>query len=326
MATIIIRAQEEFDALPDKFTEFTYIEIRSPKRIIINKARGNSSVEAWGNSSVVAWGNSSVEARENSSVEAWGNSSVEARGNSSVVARENSSVVAWENSSVEARENSSVVARENSSVVARENSSVVAWGNSSVEAWGNSSVEARENSSVVAWENSSVVARGQALVRAFSTAIKLVLHDLAILSIPADSKLKFKSEKTCLIQRYETPKYLDREGVPIIKKSVILFKQVSQDFKTQENTRNETVWKIGSTVTHPNWKPEMGECGEFKYHACSRPYFCDDFRNRRGDRYIAIRIKVDDLYEWENGDYPHKIAFREGNVLYECTKHGKKKE
>jgi hypothetical protein len=137
---ITIKTQAEFDKLPDKFERYTYINIKSTERIVVNKARENSSVEAWGNSSVEAW--------ENSSVVAWENSSVEARENSSVVARENSSVVARGNSSVETRENSSVVAWGNSSVEARENSSVVARGNSSVVAWG--------NSSVVAWDCASV--------------------------------------------------------------------------------------------------------------------------------------------------------------------------
>ena len=276
MKEIIVKTQAEFDALPDKFTEYTRILLEG--RISVNNARENSSVEARGNSSVVARGNSSVVARENSSV----------------VARGNSSVVAWENSSVVARENSSV--------------------------------EARENSSVVARENSSVVARGQSLVRVFSSAIKLVLHGFSILSIPINLDLKFKYEKTCVIQRYETPKFLDREGVEEKRKTVVLFKKVSADFKTQENTRNETLWALGSTVTHPAWNPGGAECGEGKFHACSRPYFCDEFRSQRGDRYIAIKIHVTDLHEWEGGNYPHKIAFRKGKVLYECDRHGRKVE
>ena len=185
--TIVVTNQSELDSLPERFDNYTKIEIKASVRIIVQRARGNSSVVARENSSVVA--------RENSSVVAWENSSVEARGNSSVVARENSSVDAWGNSSVEARENSSVEARGNSSVEARENSSVDAWenssvearGNSSVVARGNSSVEARGNSSVVARGNSSVVARGNSsvvawencVVRAFSE-IKIKLKQFAV--------------------------------------------------------------------------------------------------------------------------------------------------
>jgi hypothetical protein len=191
------------------------------------------------------------------------------------------------------------------------------------KAWGNSSVEAWENSSVVAWGNSSVVAWGQALVRCFSPLIKLAMHGFSILSIPINIDLKFKYEKTCIIQRYDIPKFLDREGIGEKQKSVILFKRVSSDFKTQEQTKNETPWTVGSTVTHPDWNPTKSECGEGKLHACSRPYFCDEFRSARGDKYVAIKIKVEDLYEWPNADYPHKIAFREGKVLYQCDRFGK---
>ena len=105
---IIVKSQDELDAIPLDFKGRIYIEFGTFRNKAIVKNRYYSSVVA----------------RENSSVEAWGNSSVEAWGNSFVVARENSSVVARENSSVEAWGNSFVVARENSSVVARENSSV----------------------------------------------------------------------------------------------------------------------------------------------------------------------------------------------------------
>jgi hypothetical protein len=345
---IVISTQAEFDALPKNFEEFTKIVIRDTKFRISVVARENSSVEAWGNSSVVARGNSSVVARENSSVVArgnssvvaWGNSSVVARGNSSVVARENSSVEAWENSSVVAwgnssvvaRENSSVVARENSSVVARENSSVVAWENSSVEAWGNSSVVARENSSVVARENSSVVARenssvearGNSVVRAFSNFSKIVLFGFSVaIVIPSITvKIEKKSEHA-YIQHVQEQGWFERNGVDKTP-TVILYKRVSHDFKTQENTENETVWTIGSTVTHPAWNPKSEECGKGKFHACSKPYFCDEFRTTPKDRYIALSVKLEDTHAWEeNPQYPYKIALKEAKVLYECNRFGK---
>jgi hypothetical protein len=209
-------------------------------------------------------------------------------------------------------------------VEAWENSSVVARGNSSVEAWGNSSVVAWENSSVVAWENSSVVARGNVCVRIFSGIKTLSLFGFSVLFQPFDLKFKFKKEKTCLVQKFIPQKYLDREGIKQEKGFVVLFKKTSKYFYTQENTVNQTLWAIGGTVTHPDWRPTLKECGEGKFHACSRPYFCDEFRSQQGDRYIAVKIKVTDLYEWEKPDYPHKIAFREGNVLYEVNKYGKK--
>jgi hypothetical protein len=105
---------------------------------------------------------------------------------------------------------------------------------------------------------------------------------------------------------------------------ITLYKKVSKDYKTQEGTKNETLWAIGSTVTHSAWSPTNGECGGGKFHACSRPYFCDEFRNKPGDRYIAVSIKLEDLYEWkDNPGYPHKIGFRMGTVMYECGRFGK---
>ena len=192
-------------------------------------------------------------------------------------------------------------ARDNSSVVARDNSSVVARGNSSVEAW------------------------GQAIVRVFSDLVKIIMHGYSVLSIPVNININVKHDKTYIIQRYERQKYLEREGVKINRGNVILFKKVSSEYKTQEGTVNETKWPIGRIVTHPEWDPTKSECGEGKYHACSRPYFCDEFRNEQGDKYIAVRIKLNDLFEWENPIYTHKIAFREGKVLYECDRFGRKR-
>jgi hypothetical protein len=103
---------------------------------------------------------------------------------------------------------------------------------------------------------------------------------------------------------------------------VTLFKRVSKDFLTQEGTINQTEWKIGSTVIHDAWDPSSGECGAGKFHACSRPYFCDEFRSDDGDLYVAIRVAVADLHAWENASYPHKIAFRECVVLHQCDRFG----
>ena len=100
---------------------------------------------------------------------------------------------------------------------------------------------------------------------------------------------------------------------------------MSSDLKTQEGTVNETVWEIGKTLSHVSWSPKVSECGEGKFHACSRPYFCDEFRFNKDDKYVAIRVKVKDLHAWQgNTQYPHKIAFRAGTVLYQCDKFGNK--
>lgn len=53
------------------------------------------------------------------------------------------------------------------------------------------------------------------------------------------------------------------------------------------------------------------------------PYFADEFRNNSGDRYVAVKIVLKDLFEWKDEpEYPHKTGFRKGEVLYECDRYG----
>ena len=153
---------------------------------------------------------------------------------------------------------------------------------------------------------------------------KLLLFGFSVVSIPFDFKFSFKKSKNAKIQRYRfIDNFFEREGIKKTKK-VILFKRVSKDFKTQEDIPNETLWAIDSTVEHKEWKPESDECGAGKFHAVSRPYFGDEFRSTQGDKYVAIEIKIEDLYEWKKPEYPHKIGFRAGKVLYECDRYGNK--
>ena len=120
--------------------------------------------------------------------------------------------------------------------------------------------------------------------------------------------------------------YIKRYKLKVNDGKVILYKRVSKDFLTQTGKPWETHWKIGSTLVHPNWNPGKNECGPGKFHACARPFWCEFFRNRKGDKYIAIEIKVKDLFEWkkERPVFPQKIAFRCGKVLYECDRYGNK--
>jgi len=64
MKIIDITTQEEFDALPDVFDEYTQINIRSKANvwITVNKARESSHVVARESSHVVARGSSHVDA------------------------------------------------------------------------------------------------------------------------------------------------------------------------------------------------------------------------------------------------------------------------
>jgi hypothetical protein len=179
----------------------------------------------------------------------------------------------------------------------------------------------------VAWGNSSVEAWENVAVRVLSGCVKkIVLYGFAVAFIAAtlDVKIEKKSEH-CHIQVTKDLGWFERNAVEQTP-TVTLYKRVSKDLKTQENTANETTWTIGTTLTIPKWNP-ASECGPGNFHACSRPYFCDQFRSNTGDRYIAVEIKLEDLHEWkDNPEYPYKIAFKSGTVLYECDKFGKEKK
>ena len=113
--------------------------------------------------------------------------------------------------------------------------------------------------------------------------------------------------------------YIDRFKIKVSRNKIYLYKRVSHDFKTQEGTKNETLWKVGSTLIHPNWNPTGKECGEGKFHACAKPHWCNAFRSKKDDKFIKIEVNVKDLHEWKNGDYPQKIAFRKGKVIEEIS-------
>jgi hypothetical protein len=280
--TITVKTQAELDALPEAFEEVTAIEIRARGcGIAVRKHRENSQIVARGDTWIVAWKNSRIVARENSRVDAWDNSWV--------VAFENSRVEAWENSWVIAMGDSRVHASENSRVEAREHSRIVAWENSRVVAVENSRVEANENSLVDIWDQAEATGLGK--INVFKS------------NIPRDGSVE---------------KWITSEFVKVEKGFATLYKRVSREFRTQEGTENETLWLPGTRVEHANWNPGEEECGAGKFHACSRPYFCDRFRNGPGDKYIVIKVEVEDLVAWKNAVYPHKIAFRRGEVIGEC--------
>ena len=306
--TIIVATQQEWDALPDSFPEAATIEIRTACTITIHKVPESSHVVARESSHVVAWGSSHVAARESSHVVAWGSSHVEA----------------WGSSHVAAWESSHVAARGSSHVAAWESSHVVAWGSSHVEAWGSSHVEAWESSHVAAWGSSHVVAWGQTITHHNSDTAP-VLHGQAVCFRYPETPAPLASNE-CTVITVHPPKglagWLGANGVMQCDGAIILYKRVSAQYKTQENTRNETTWAIGATLNHPAWCPTSNEYGEGKYHACSRPYFCDEFRHAPDDVYVAIRVQLTDLYAWDGGHYPHKIAFRSGTVLHRVNSWG----
>ncbi len=327
MTNIIkITTQAEWDTLPDKFNEFTEIQIYG--KIEIKTARDNSQVTAWDNSQVTARDNSQVTAWDNSQVTAWDDSQVTVWNSSQVTALGNSRVTAWENNRVTAWGNSQVTVRDNSQVTARDNSQVTAWDNSQVTAWDDSQVTAWGNSQVTAWGNSQVTAQGNVALHNHSEWTTLILFGFSVCWLIKTTKKITRKNKSALVIEPKKPQttneWLKTQGINKNGDKIILFKRVSEDFKTQETTPNETTWKINETITHQNWSPKQKECGEGKFHACSYPYFCDKFRDKKNDKYIAIEILIKDLFVWKNPKYPYKIAFRKGKVLYECNTFGQK--
>ena len=161
---------------------------------------------------------------------------------------------------------------------------------------------------------------------AIDLSVKLAakLFGYATIAIPFNLKAKITAAKTACVRRVkQIDDWFELNGIEK-QKEIILYKRVSSDFKTQEGTENETEWKIGSTLIHPSYQPETDECGKGKFHACSRPYFCDEFRDAPKDRYIALAVKLSDTYAWPKPQYPHKIGFGRGKVLYECDRFGEK--
>jgi len=170
----------------------------------------------------------------------------------------------------------------------------------------------------VAWDNVGI--------HNFSAETSFELFGFAVAwLIAAAKKIEVKSKNAQVIKparKTGVDGWLDDESIAEKDGFAVLYKRVSSEFKTRENEEGETLWEAGLTLEHEAWAPEEEECGAGKFHACSRPYFCDEFRDKAGDRYVAIRVAVEDMYAWPNAEYPHKIAFRKGAVLYECDRFG----
>jgi hypothetical protein len=197
--------------------------------------------------------------------------------------------------------------------VAWESAHVVAWGSAHVEAWGSAHVEA--------WDSAHVVARNHVTVQQSDySVVELSGFSVCVARTP---RYVTTQSTGALVRLFQEEPYLEREGVPADDGHVVLFKRVSSDWLTQENTENQTRWEPGTTVEHPRWDPGVDECGPGKFHGVSVPFFADEFRHEEGDRYVAIRVAIADLHEWPNPRYPHKVAFRRGVVLHECDWYGK---
>ena len=323
MNIIEIKTQEDFDKLPSTFSEFTEIRITG-KYIAVNRVVGSSTVTAYGSSTVTAYDSSTVTAYGSSTVTAYGSSTVRAYGSSTVRAYGSSTVTAYGSSTVRAYGSSTVTAYGSSTVTAYDSSTVRAYDSSTVRAYDSSTVTAYDSSTVTAYDSSTVTAYDSSCIHNHSLSAILELFGFSVAILLCKAKKITRRNKTVTVV---TPKkktgvnlWLEDHGIAANTKYVTLYKRVSKDFKTQENTANETLWTLGATLIHPAWDPKKEECGGGKYHACPEPFFCDQYRDKADDKYIAIEVAKADLYAWPNGSHPHKIAFRKGTVLYEVKK------
>lgn len=71
----------------------------------------------------------------------------------------------------------------------------------------------------------------------------------------AKGKVQKKSKNATVIQPEKsvgTIEWLEEQGIEQEDESVVLFKRVSSNMKTQEDTSNETTWMVGSELDHPS--------------------------------------------------------------------------
>ena len=180
-----------------------------------------------------------------------------------------------------------------------------------------------------AYDSATVTAYGSATVTAYDSGTTLTLLGFAVGVLFAKARVAKRGKNAVVVRQAprpakDLPEWIEFNLATKQRGKLILFKRVSKDFQTQEGTDNETLWRPGSVVEHPDWSPKHQECGEGKYHACASPFFCDQYRSSVGDRYVAIEVAARDTYVWPHAQHPHKIAFRKGRVLYECDAEGKK--
>jgi hypothetical protein len=309
MAKILISNQEEFDRI--KIIQYDDEVIFESNSILVNcvlevygilRLKGNNYCDRSNNRYILLKGNGQVHS------ESWSSSQVH------IVSMDSSQVhsVSWDSSQVH--------------IVSMDSSQVHSDSRDSSQVHSESMDSSQVHS--VSWDSSQVhiVCYNYSIIFANRLA-SLYIRGYSVALLPDDFVIKINKEDTCVVQRYKVQEsFFERNRVKVENGVCVLYKKVSKKYKTQEDTRNETVWTIGSIVEHKQWEPTGSECGEGKFHACSRPYFCDEFRNNVGDKYIAIEVRMENVCEWKNPEYPHKIGFRKGLVVYECDKYGNKKE
>lgn len=304
------------------------------------------SIEVFNNSIVEVfnppggWGGVGVWATDNSKITVRNNNSTHLRGNccatvygGSITVSENSHLTAYENAHISTYDDCTVKCFE-SILTAIECNKVIAVNckidaigkNMTIKAFGKTYIGISGlafNNNILLYDTSSADSH--------SADNNIYLHGHSYLRNYCINAKAFRISPFSVVSFVESRlglklwRWLEEFGCEIIDENfVILYKRVSHDFKTQEHTCNETLWTIGTTLNHKAWNPIDYECGSGKFHACPEPIYCDAFRSLSNDRYIAIKINIDDLYLWNSTEpsYPDKIAFKAGEVLYECDVFG----
>ena len=303
MNCVEVKTQEEFDAAA-KIGACIYVGAG------YFTAHGSATVTAYDSATVRAYGSATVRAYGSATVTAYGSATVTAHGSATVTAHDSATVRAYGSATVTAYGSATVTAYGSATVTAHGSATVRAHDSATVRAYGSATVTAHDSATVRAHDSATVVLRGLAVLFLFSLGVRVL-----------------GCGPRCVIQRclpFETlDEYLESESVQCVDKWVLVYKRVSEEWLTQERTERETCWKPGLTVTHENFQPQSGEFGAGKFHACSLPIYCDEFRSEPTDRYVAIRVKRRDLAFWPRGNYRHKIGFRKGEVLFECDRDGR---
>ena len=171
-----------------------------------------------------------------------------------------------------------------------------------VEARDSAHVVARDSAHVVAWDSAHVVARDSATCSKRSQLVDAHGNVFDFTKYPKTVK-----------------EWLDKYEVKIDKGHVTLYKGTDGNYKT----RNNTQWDIGKVMVAPDWEKITNiECGK-ALHFCHHPICCEQFLTVK--HYLACKVKVSDIVIYKNQpEYPDKIRSKQGLVLYECDRWGKR--
>jgi hypothetical protein len=328
MKTLTIKNQSKWDALPPRFEEFTVLEIRGEKSIVIKEIPKNSRAELWGDSRVelwgdscavlreksraVLWGDSRVELWENSHAELWENSHAELWGDSHAELGENShaelwgdsSAILWGNSRAILRDNSHAELGGDSSAELRDKSRAVLWGDSSAILWGDSRAELRDksravlwgNSSAVLWDKSRAVLWENSLAKVFSKESQITANHHSVVVLEGVVAQIHNGPDTHIIKReafcHNIESFQQTYGLILTENGeVTLYKIVQDNFK--DHWTGRISYKPGNTVTCPDWDPNpQRKCGG-GLHLSATP---QDARRYNGTgRLLLCAVKLEDI-------------------------------